>query len=38
MKTKNEKILDAACWIVVSAAAIYFATRIIVGLINKFVL
>ena len=37
MKTKNEKILDAACWIVVSAAAIYFATRIIVGLINKFI-
>jgi len=38
MKTKNEKIVDAACWIVVSAAAIYFITRIIVGLINKFVL
>ncbi len=38
MKTKNEKILDAACWIVVSAAAIYFIIRIIVGLINKFVL
>ena len=37
MKTKNEKILDAACWIVVAGAAIYFATRIIVGLINKFI-
>ena len=38
MKTKIEKFIDAACWIVVSAAAIYFITRIIVGLINKFVL
>ena len=37
MKTKNEKILDAACWIVVAGAAIYFITRIIVGLINKFI-
>jgi hypothetical protein len=38
MKAKIEKLLDAACWIVVSAAAIYFITRIIVGLINKFIL
>ena len=38
MKAKNEKILDVACWIVVAGAAIYFATRIIVGLINKFLL
>ena len=38
MKTKNEKFIDAACWIVVACAAIYFITRIIVGLINKFVL
>lgn len=38
MKAKIEKLLDAACWIVIAGAAIYFATRIIVGLINKFIL
>jgi len=38
MKTKNEKVIDATCWIIVAAAAIYFITRIIVGLVNKFVL
>lgn len=38
MKAKIEKLLDAACWIVVAGAATYFITRIIVGLINKFVL
>ncbi len=38
MKTKIEKVVDAACWIVVAGAAIYFITRIIVGLVNKFIL
>ncbi len=38
MKTKIEKFIDAACWIVIAGAAIYFATIIIVGLINKFIL
>ena len=38
MKTKNEKLLDAACWIVVAGAAINIKTRIIVGLINKIIL
>lgn len=35
-KSKQEKTLDIVCWVVLSAAAIYFTFQILMGVISKF--